>query len=133
VASRGRHTRSTPQLPLATPEVDLEKIIRRQRTLQEGSFTAEPSDSGNFHSSPIAFPVVVSHFPVTPSVGASKNLNFGSVPVDFPSPSFTTLPPVKAIGFAERETSVPSSPEAFSPDPHLFPSVPRSTPPISPV
>jgi hypothetical protein len=133
MASRGRHTRSTPQLPLATPKADPEKIIRRQRTLQEGNSTTKPSDSGNFLSSPIAFPIVVSHFPVTPSAGASKNSNFGSVPIDFPSPSFTTLPPVKAIGFAERETSVPSSPEAFSPNPHLFPSVPRSTPPISPI
>jgi hypothetical protein len=56
---------------------------------------------------------------------------FGSVPVDFPSPSFTTPPLFKVVGFAEKETSVPSRPEAFSLDPQLFPFVPRITPPIS--
>jgi hypothetical protein len=64
VALRGKHTRSTPQLPLATPKADPEKIIRRQRTLEEGNSTAEPCDFGNFHSSPIEFLVVVSHFSV---------------------------------------------------------------------
>jgi hypothetical protein len=133
VASRGRHTRSTPQLPLVTPEADPEKIIRRQKTLQEGTSTVEPGDSGNFHYSPIATPVVVSHFPITPSVGASRSLNFGSFPVDFPSPSFTTPPPVKVVSFTERETSVPSSPVAFSSNPLLFPFPPRSSVPASPV
>jgi hypothetical protein len=66
-----------------------------------------------------------------PFVGASRSLNFGSFPVDYPSPSFNTPPPVKVVSFTERETSVPSSPKTFSPDPHMFPFVPRSTPPIS--
>jgi hypothetical protein len=89
--------RSTPQLPLVTPEVDPEKIIRRQKTLQEGTSTVEPGDSGNFHYSPIETPVAVSHFPITPSVGASRSLNFGSFPTDYPSPSFTTPPPIKVF------------------------------------
>jgi hypothetical protein len=163
VASRGRHTRSTPQLPLATPEADPEKIIRRRKILQEGTSTAIPGDSGNFHNPPLTTPVVVSHFPITPSVGASRSLNFGSFPAGFPSPSFgvegfdtpippgvvpwseprtpeyfptpsfTTPPPVKVVAFTERETSVPSSPVAFSSNPLLFPFPPRGSVPASPV
>jgi hypothetical protein len=133
MASKGRHTRSTPQLPLATPEADPEKVIRRRNILQEGTSTAEPGISDDFHHPPIATPVVVSHFPITPSVGASRSLNFGSFPVDFPSPNFTAPPLVKVFALTKRETFVPLSPEAFSPEPWLFPFVPRSTPPTSPV
>jgi hypothetical protein len=133
VASKGRHTRSTPQLPLATPEADPEKVIRRQKILQEGTSAAEPGISDDFHHPPIATPVVVSHFPITPSVGASRSLNFGSFSIDFPSPSFTTPPLVKVVSLTERETFVPSSPEAFSPEPRLFPFVPEAhlQPPLS--
>jgi hypothetical protein len=48
VASRGRHTRSTPQLPLATPEADPKKIIRKGKALREGT-SVEPGISDNFH------------------------------------------------------------------------------------
>jgi hypothetical protein len=116
-----------------TLEVDPKKIIRKKRTFQEVTSIVELGDFGNFHHSPLAILVDVSHFLVTPSARDSRNLNFGSVLVDFPSPSFTTPPPVKAVGFAERETFVFLSPEAFSLYPQLFPFVPRSTPPISPV
>jgi hypothetical protein len=121
VASRGRHTRSTPQLPLATPEVDPEKIIKRRQTLPEGTSVVEPGISDDFHYPPITTLVVVSHFPITLSIRASRSLNFGSFPVDFPSPSFTTPPPITVVSFTGRETSVPSSPEAFSPNPQFFP------------
>jgi hypothetical protein len=36
VAPKGRHTRSTPQLPLATPEADPERIIKKGNLSQEG-------------------------------------------------------------------------------------------------
>jgi hypothetical protein len=132
VASRGRHTRSTPQLPLATPEVDPEKIIKRRKTLQEGTLAAEPGNFDDFHHPLIETPVVVSHIPITPPVGASRSLNFGSFLVDFPSPSFTTPPPVIVVDFVERETSIPSSPMDFSSNPLLFPFLPGNTPPPPP-
>jgi hypothetical protein len=132
VASRDRDTRSTPQLPLATTEADPEKIIKRRSTLQERTSAAELGIYDDFHYPPIATPVVVSHFPITPSIGASRSLNFGSFPSDFSSPSFTTPPPIKVIDFIGRETSIPSSLEAFHPDHEFFPFVPIITPPISP-
>jgi hypothetical protein len=36
VSSRGRHMRSTPQLPLDTPEVDPKGIIKKGNLSQEG-------------------------------------------------------------------------------------------------
>jgi hypothetical protein len=59
VASRGRHTRSTPQLPLATPEVDPEKIIRKGKALREGTSTAELGISDDFHYPPIETPILL--------------------------------------------------------------------------
>jgi hypothetical protein len=102
VASKGRHTRSTPQLPLATPEADPEKIIRKGKAPREGTSTAVLGDSGNFHNPSLKTPVAASHSPIIPSVGVSRNLNFGSFPVDFSPPSlglegeiFDTLFPLK--------------------------------------
>ena len=56
MASKGRHTRSTPQLPLATPEADLEKIVRKGKAPREGNSTVEPSISDDFHY-PIGTPI----------------------------------------------------------------------------
>jgi hypothetical protein len=79
--------RSTPQLPLATPEADPEKIIRKGKTPQEGTSTVVPGDSGNFLNPSLKTPVVSSNSPVIPSVGVPRSLNFGSFPVDFSPPS----------------------------------------------
>jgi hypothetical protein len=49
VASRGRHTRYTPQLPLETPEANPEKIIRKGKALHEGTSTAELGIFDDFH------------------------------------------------------------------------------------
>jgi hypothetical protein len=57
VASRGRHTRSTPQLPLATPEADPEKIIRKGKALREGDSTVEPGISDDFHDPSLETPI----------------------------------------------------------------------------
>jgi hypothetical protein len=146
VAPKGRHTRSTPQLPLATPEADPEKIIRKGKTSQEGTSTVVPGDSGNLHNPSLKTPVVASNSPIIPSVGVSRILNFGSFPVDFsppslglegeifdtpvspevvqwfrprtledfPTPGFTTPPPIRVVAFTEGETFVPSSPYIFS-------------------
>jgi hypothetical protein len=156
--------RSTPQLPLATPEADPEKIIRKGKALREGDSTAEPGISDDFHDPSLEAPISAPRSPIIPSVGVSRTLNFGSVPVEFsphglglegeilvtpfspevvpwsrprtseyfPTPGFTTPPPVIAAT-TERETSVPSNPVAFSPNPLLFPFPPGSSVPFSPV
>jgi hypothetical protein len=114
---------------------------------------------------PLETPISASHFPIIPSVGVSRILNFGSVPVefsppglrlegenlvtplspevvpwsrprttkDFPTPGFSTPPPVRVTGFTERETFAPSSPLSFSPNPLLFPFSLESSVPVSPV
>jgi len=86
VAPKGKHTRSTPQLLLATTEADPEKIIKKGKTSQEGLSAVVPGDSGNLQTSSFETPVVASNSPVIPSVGVSKSLNFGSFLVEF-SPS----------------------------------------------
>jgi hypothetical protein len=86
VASRGRHTRSTPQFPLATPKADPEKIIRKGKVPQEGTSTAEPGIFDVFHGPSLETPISSSHFPIIQSVGVSRTLNFGSVPVEFSPP-----------------------------------------------
>jgi hypothetical protein len=53
VASKGRHMRSHPQLPLAMPEVDLEEIIIKGKAFEGETSTAEPS---NFPSPSIETP-----------------------------------------------------------------------------
>jgi hypothetical protein len=88
MASRGRHTRSSPQLPLATPEADPEKIVRKGKALREGASTAELGISDDFYYPPIETPISSSHFPIIPSVGVSRTLNFGIVPVEFSPPGF---------------------------------------------
>jgi hypothetical protein len=83
VALKGRHMSSNPQLPLVTPEADPEKIIRKGKTPQEGIVTVVAGDSGKLHDPYLKNPVDASNSLVIPSVGVSRNLNFGSFPVDF--------------------------------------------------
>jgi hypothetical protein len=78
--------RSTPQLPLRTPEADPENIIRKGKAFGGGSSTTEPGISDNFPSPSVETPFFASHFPVIPSAGVSRTLNFGSVPVEFSPP-----------------------------------------------
>jgi hypothetical protein len=49
--------RSHPQLPLAMHESDLEKIIRGEKTPQEGTLAVEPGVSNNFHCPPFETPL----------------------------------------------------------------------------
>jgi len=85
VASRGRQTRSTPQLPLATPKANPKKIIRKGKDLHEGTSTVEPGISNDFHY-PIGTPISTFQPFVIPSIGVPRNLNFGIVPVEFSPP-----------------------------------------------
>jgi hypothetical protein len=152
--------RSTPQLPLETPEVDPEKIIRKGKALHQGTSTTKPSISDDFHY-PIGTPIFYFHT----FCWSFRTLNFGSVPIefsppglglegetlvtplspevvpwfrpsaseDFPTLGFTAPPPITVSTTTEREISVPSSPLAFSPNPLLFPFPPGGSIPASPI
>jgi hypothetical protein len=77
--------RSTPQLPLATPEADPEKIIRKGEALPGGTSSTEPGIYDDVHY-PIGTPISASHSTIIPSAGVSRTLNFGSVIVEFSPP-----------------------------------------------
>jgi hypothetical protein len=151
VAPKSRHTRSTPQLPLATPEADPENIIRKGKTPQEGISTVVSGDSDNLHDSFFKTPVVASNSPIIPSVGVSRSLNFGSFPVEF-SPSRPHLeesfdtPVSPEIVKWFRPRSLEDFPTLGLPTPppvivvaskegetSFFPFSPRNTVPVSPV
>jgi hypothetical protein len=85
LALKSRHMRSHPQLPLTTPGVDLEKIIRKGKTPQEGTSTYELGDSHNFHNLPSETPVTIYISPIIPFPGVSKTLNFMHFSTDFSS------------------------------------------------
>jgi hypothetical protein len=78
--------RSTLKFSLATPEADLEKIVKKEKDPQEGTSTAEPRNSDDFHCPPIETPIFFSHLTIIPSVGVYRTLNFWSAPVDFSPP-----------------------------------------------
>jgi hypothetical protein len=138
VASRGRHTRSNPHFPLATPEEDLEATRRKGKRAAKEVFVDE---KGNTPSPSVRTPFSDSQFPSRPSSEVSRFLNFGSVPAEFPPPGlvlegeilvttlsggFTTPPLITTA--AQREAPVHSSPLDFS----LFsPSSPMRTSPLS--
>jgi hypothetical protein len=87
VASRGRHTRSNPHLPLATPEADLEAVRRKgKRAAKEVSV----DEKGNTPSPSIRTPFSDSQFPSRPSSEVSRFLNFGSVPAEFSPPGLVS-------------------------------------------
>jgi hypothetical protein len=87
VAPKGRNTRSTPQLPLETPEVDPENIINKGKTSQEGLSTIVPGDSGNLYDSSLKTPVDVSNSHFIPTAGVSKSLYFEIFPFEIPPSS----------------------------------------------
>jgi hypothetical protein len=134
---KGRHTRSTSLLPLATSEADPEEIIKKGKTAQKGTSIVVPSFYDNLHNPSLQTPVTVSDSPIIQIAGVSRNLSFGSFPVDFAPPIlglegeifdtpfspevvkwkernltleyFPTPPPIRVAAVAEGETSVPSS------------------------
>jgi hypothetical protein len=140
---------SHPQLPLATPKMDPEVIIRKGKASQGESSTVEPS---NLPPPSIETPFSSSQLPSKPIYEVSRFLNFGSVPAEFSPPSlelegeilvtplspkaipwrrprtieyFTTPPLVTVI--AQREASAHSGPLALSLYSPLFPFPPRSS------
>jgi ribonuclease HI len=83
VAFRGRHTRSHPQLPLATPENDPEVVLRKGKAPEAEASTAE---TGNPPSPFVRTPFSPPQFLNRPSSEVSRFLNFGSVPAEFSPP-----------------------------------------------
>jgi hypothetical protein len=83
VAFRGKHTRSHPQLPLATPEADSEAVRRKGK-----SSTKEVpiTETGNTSSPSVRTPFSPPQFLDRPPSEASRFLNFGSVPAEFSPP-----------------------------------------------
>ena len=101
MAFRGRHTRSHPQLPLATPETDPEAVLRKGKASEEEVSITKPSNPpypsvGAPFSPPQLFDRPVS--------AVSRFLNFGSVPVEFSSPG---------LGLEGEDFVTPLSPEAI--------------------
>jgi hypothetical protein len=141
VASRGRHTRSNPHLPLATREEGLEAVRRKGKSSAKEVSAVE---KGNTPSPSVKTPFFDFQLPSHTSSEVSRFLNFGSVPAEFsppgpvsegeilvtpPSGGFTTPPLITTA--AQRKASAHSSPLDLS----LFsPSSPVRTPsPTSPV
>ena len=83
MAFRGRHTRSHPQLPLATPETDPEAVLRKGKASEEEASTTEP---GNLPYPSVGTPFSPSQSLDRPVSEVSHFLNFGSVLVEFSSP-----------------------------------------------
>jgi hypothetical protein len=138
VAFRGRHTRSHPQLPLATPEADPEVVLRRGKSSAEEVSIAE---TGNPPSPSVRTPFSPPQFLNRPPSEVSRFLNFGSVPAEFSPPglglegeilvtplSSEVVPwhrPRTTEDFptpAQREAPADLSSLAFSLNPLLFPT-----------
>jgi uncharacterized small protein (DUF1192 family) len=153
VASRGRHTRSNPHLPLATPEANSEAVRRKGKSSAKEVSIVE---TGNTPSPSVRTPFSYSQLPSRPSSEVSRFLNFGSVPAEFSPPGlvpereilvtppslevvphhrpqasegFTTPPFVATI--AQREAFAHSGPLTLSLFSPLSP--PRTSFPTSPV
>jgi hypothetical protein len=77
--------RSTPHLPLETPEADPEKIIKKGKASQEGFSATVPGTSGHLHDSTFKTPVAISNSPLSPSAGVSRSLDFENFPIDYSS------------------------------------------------
>jgi hypothetical protein len=109
VAFRGRHTRSHPQLPLATPEADPEAVLRKGKASEEETSITEP---GNPPYSSVGAPFSPPQIFDRPVSAVSRFLNFGSVPVEFSSPGlapegqdFVTPPSFEAVPWHRPPTS----------------------------
>jgi ribonuclease HI len=148
VASRGRHTRSHPQLPLATPVTDPEVVLRKGKAPEEEASTAE---TGNPPFPSVRTPFSPPQFLDRPPSEVSRFLNFGSVPAEFSPPglglegeilvtplSFEVVSrrrPVTAEDFptpAQRGAPADLSSLAFSLNPLLFPTPLRDSFPVAP-
>jgi hypothetical protein len=155
VASRGRHTRSHPHLPLATPGSNSEAARRKGKSsVKEVSIV----ETGISPPPSVKTPLSSSQLPSHPPSEVSHFLNFGSVPAEFSPPGlvseggilvtppslevvpphqhfsegFTTPLPITIV--AQREAAAHSGPLDFSlfspssPVRTFFPTSPGHTP-----
>jgi hypothetical protein len=98
-------------LPLATPEVDPERIFRKGKPPREGIYAAKLGISDDFHCPPLENPISASHSPIRLSIGVTRSLKFGSVLVEFSPPGmdlegeilFTPLSP-KFVPWSRPQT-----------------------------
>jgi hypothetical protein len=67
VAPKGTHTRSNPILPLATPEIDPEKIIKKGKSSQEGFYVVASGTSSHLLDSIFKTPTPVLKIWMIPS------------------------------------------------------------------
>jgi hypothetical protein len=148
VAFRGRHTRSHPQLPLATPESDPEVVLRKGKAPKEDSSIAEPGNLPSpFLRTPFSPPQILDR----PPSEVSRFLNFGSVPAKFSTPDLglegeILVTPLSSEVVpwrrskttedfstpAQRKTPADLSSLAFSLNPLLFPTPLRDSFPVAP-
>jgi hypothetical protein len=153
VAFRDRHTSSHPHLPLSTPKIDLEVVLRKGKASEEGTSIAE---LGNLPSPSVGTPFSPPQFLNRPFSEVSRVLNFGSVPAEFSSPGLglegeTLVTPLssKAVLWRRPRTAkyfptlifttptqrgayVDLRPLAFSLNPLLFPIPLQDSFPVAP-
>jgi hypothetical protein len=79
--------RSTLEMPLETLEDNLENIIKKGKTSQEGISATISCDSCNLHDYSFKTPIVVSSSPFIPSFVISISLDFGIFLVEIPPSS----------------------------------------------
>jgi hypothetical protein len=89
--------RSTLQLPLATPEADPEKLIKKGKASQEIFVVVALGTYGHSSDSTFKTLVAISNPPILPSIEVSKSLDFENFPVEYSSFS----PQVKAESFED--------------------------------
>jgi hypothetical protein len=99
VAFRGKHTRSHPQLPLATPEMDPEAVLRKGKASEE---EVSITELGNPPYPSVGAPFSPPQIFDRPVSAVSCFLNFGSVPVEFSPPG---------LGSEGQDFFTPLSPE----------------------
>jgi len=75
----------TPHLPLATPEANPEKIIKKGKASQEGFLAAISGTIGNFPDSTFKTLVTTSSAPLLLFVETPRNLNLEYFPVEYSS------------------------------------------------
>jgi len=81
----GRHRRSTPHFPLATPEADPENIMKKEKSSHGASSSFVSGTIRNLPDSIFQTPVVVSSFSKLPYVEASENFKIGYFSVEYSS------------------------------------------------
>jgi hypothetical protein len=129
VAPKGRHTRLNPQSPLAAPEPDPEKILKKGKVLQGASSSKSSGTSGNLPDSAFHTPVVVSHISHFPIVETPVKSKLGDFPVEYSSFSpelkeeslenFDVLASPEVVNWFRLE-SLEYFPLLGSPSPHSF-------------